>query len=317
MELTIRPMTAQERMYAYSQSSQIESQTGCIGHLRADFGGTGEEFFSSWTDHRRDLKTQDFKDEFDEVINALRSEKEYGPMLKDLHCLAKRCYSNPESCYGNDREFGFRADTPSYTFMLRLNPNKGDYNLYCYCFKRDWLDRHLAHAAKGIRFITPDYTEKFRIEDGDSIRVIREDKESRDQVCRYIDDYHMEIVGIGDSLYHICQFAEMLERNGSKVIPIRASLPERCFSVLESKGQVIAIERGKDGYFVTDRECSSDVARKAADLLNAKLGVSKAQEAAMSAGSMFGWDTPAADPKNYDTEGRAIKPRHKDRGDAR
>ena len=38
MKLEIISMTPQERMYSYSQSSQIEAQTGCIGHLRGDFG---------------------------------------------------------------------------------------------------------------------------------------------------------------------------------------------------------------------------------------------------------------------------------------
>ena len=266
MELTIRPMTPQERMYSYSQSSQIEGQAGCIGHLRGDLDSDGEAFLSSWTGHRDDLKTQDFKDEFDDVINALRYDDQHGSILKNRR-------------------------SPSYTFMLRLNPNKGEYNLYCYCFKRDWLDRHLAHAAKGIRFITPDHTEKFRLEDGDSIRMIREGQATRDYACRYIDDYHVEV---GDNLYHICEFAERMKMAGNTVIPLRSSLPERCFSVLQSTG-----------------------ARKAADLLNRKLGVSKQQEAAMSAGSMFGWDTPAADPRNYDAKGNAIKPKHKDRGDAR
>jgi hypothetical protein len=70
MELQIREMTPQERHNCYSQSAQIEAQTGCIGHLRADMDSDGKGFFSSWTDHRGDLKTQAFKDEFDEVLNA-------------------------------------------------------------------------------------------------------------------------------------------------------------------------------------------------------------------------------------------------------
>ena len=57
--------------------------------------------------------------------------------------------------------------------------------------------------------------------------------------------------------------------------------------------------------------------RALADEYNVKLGVSKAQEQAMSAGSMFGWAVPAAAPKNYDESGQPIRPKHKDRGDAR
>ena len=72
--MKIRPLNTDERKYTYAQSSQIDGQTGSIGHLRGDFGSGGKEFFSSWFDHRRDLKTDEFKNELDEVINTLRSE---------------------------------------------------------------------------------------------------------------------------------------------------------------------------------------------------------------------------------------------------
>lgn len=34
-------------------------------------------------------------------------------------------------------------------------------------------------------------------------------------------------------------------------------------------------------------------------------------------GSMFGWEVPGANPKNYDEKGHAIRPQHHDRGDER
>lgn len=50
---------------------------------------------------------------------------------------------------------------------------------------------------------------------------------------------------------------------------------------------------------------------------NERGGVTKAQTAAMLAGSLFGWEVAASDPKNYDEQGQPIKPKRHDRGDAR
>jgi hypothetical protein len=317
MDMTFRPATPAERNYTYSQSQQISMQTGCIGHLRGDMDTDGNGFFTSWDDFRKDLKTQEFKDEFDSVINTLRFDEQYGGVLKNRSALSSYCMDHIESSFAGNycHEYAFRADTEKYAYIFRLNPNKGDYNLYCYCYVREWLDKHLTNAERGIRFITPDYKEVFRIPDGDKVRITRSDGETVDRTCRFIDDYHVEV---GNNLYHICEFAERMEQAGNTVVPLRSSLPEKCYSTLLDTGNVVILKRGETGYYKTDIPyASKDEAKALVSEYNRKLGVSKGQEEAMRAGSMFGFHVPGADPKNYDENGQPIKPKHRDRGDAR
>ena len=214
-EYEMRPMIEKEDKYAFSQSSQLSEQTGLIGYLRADMGTDGNNFFSSWMDWREDRKTAEFKAEFDDIINSLREEHD---ILHDRKTLAKYCYSHPQAAMNSEMEnFGVRVDTDKYTYLLRLNPNRGEYNLYCYCYIRDWLNDHIRKAEKGIRFITPDYKEKFRLPDGGKIRVRTKDGTTFDEVCRYIDDTHVEV---GRNLYHIAEYAERLEQSGNIIAPL-------------------------------------------------------------------------------------------------
>ena len=312
MDLDMRALTEKEDKYTFSNSMQISMQCGLIGHLRADMDSDGNGFFSSWEDYRKELKTDEFKNEFDKVINSLREE---GDILYNRKSLAKYCYSSPQAKMNNEQDYyGVRVDTEKYAYLCRLNPNKGEYNLYCYCYIKNWLDKHIRSAEKGIRFITPEYKEKFRISDGEKIRITFSDGEVKDRVCRYIDDSHVEV---GDDLYHICEFAERMEQCGATFIPLRSDLPEVCYSILPSTGDVIIIKHGESGYYRCEYSTEDKAFnREFANDRNANLGVSKAQVEAMLAGSMYGWDVPAADPKSYDENGTPLR-NTKDRGDAR
>lgn len=77
-------------------------------------------------------------------------------------------------------------------------------------------------------------------------------------------------------------------------------LPELCYSVHESTGELIVIKCGECGYYSTgyntpDKERNVELA----DQLNEKLGVTMWQRQAMEVGSICGWDVPGADPAKY------------------
>ena len=66
-----------------------------------------------------------------------------------------------------------------------------------------------------IRFINSGDEEQFRIPDGGTIQVEYPDR-TFSAKCEYIDDYHTYV---GSEVYHICQFAEVLERGGGVCRP--------------------------------------------------------------------------------------------------
>lgn len=64
---------------------------------------------------------------------------------------------------------------------------------------------------KEIRFISPNYEEYFRINDGDYIEIT--DEYGQKKVlgpCEYVDEYHFRLKY---NTYHICQYAEILANN--------------------------------------------------------------------------------------------------------
>lgn len=206
---------------------------GVIGYMRADFGKTGREFWTTWFDGQPHLKTYDFKKEFEDVVNSLRDDGQEPPFASRNN-LAAFCAVNPGKEL-NSRGCGYMVRTQDYSYYFRCRPHSGDYDVYCFAYDNRWLLPEL-------------------------------------------DGQH--------------------------------ALPTGCFSVLPSTGELIGIKRGVNGYLDvtvikgTDRQES----RRKADKNNKRLGVTRAQEEAMLAGSLFGWNTPAAKPWNYKADGTPRNP---------
>ena len=162
--------------------------------------------------------------------------------------MSRFCYQHPEAEFEGNycTEYGFRVQTPQHTYMLRCNPNYGDYDFYLYAYVARFLEHHMEKAKQGIRFITPGYKELFRIPDGDHIRIFTGGGETRDRTCRFIDETHFETSGgYSSALYHICEFAERLEQSHGSVIPLRSSLPEHCYIYLPTTREIGIVKKVK------------------------------------------------------------------------
>lgn len=222
--MELKKLRGTEPLYVYSQSQQISQQTGLVGYLRGDFGQSGKEFWTTWFGFREDWNTPEFKEDIQRVVDSLRFDT---GELSSRERVAALCRQS-EDCRltGDGRWHGFRVDSGQYAYLIKCSPHQGDYNFYAYCYQKDCLDRHMAHAESGIRFIDPQYNEIFRIPDGGQIRITRSDGSELERSCRYIDDTHVEIGSPWErtELYHICQFAEIMERNGCTVQPVGPTL---------------------------------------------------------------------------------------------
>ena len=142
------PAHKEQHKFAYS-SEENDKVYKCIGHLRADFGRSGNEFWTSWWEHGNDgLKTQEFKDAFDEAINILRRTD--GDINHSRSAMDRYCWDFPAARESEDsNNYIFRMDVfpdsyPKtynvYTLIMRMNAGHGLYNLYCYCYHNGMLE---------------------------------------------------------------------------------------------------------------------------------------------------------------------------------
>lgn len=97
--------------------------------------------------------------------------------------------------------------------------------------------------GKDIRFIDSNYKDLFRIPDGGCIQI-HFPYETVVKPCTFIDEYHTQI---GCTVFHICQFAEIMERNGASYMPEPEIVgDEAAWKV--GKDRILAVQTCEDGY---------------------------------------------------------------------
>ncbi len=321
----MRVMKENEMRYCLIQNQQINMITGRIGYMHSDFNSDGESLNSTWFDEVESRNSFKFQETLNSVIDVLQNDPQYRGVIRNAEDMKLLCSTRPNSRLPvnlHSNSYGFRVDTDNYAFLLCCNVNPEHYSFSITAYLRETFDSHIKNAEKGIRFINSNYKTLFTIPDGDTIQITLDNGEQYTRICRYVDDYHFQTInGFEEkyvNLFHICQFAELMEKNGNTVVPLRSSLPDDCFVYLESTNEIALIQKGALGYFQTDYAVAdADENKNNVILLNKSRKITPAQYEAMKAGSMFGWAVPAADPKNYDDKGIPLKSKIRELGDSR
>ena len=102
---------------------------------------------------------------------------------------------------------------------------------------------------KDIRLINSHYDDLYRIPDGGVIQVDYPDGRSFTARVEHLDDYHFDMGGLGN-VFHICQFAEVMERNHADFYPEIQTQDEQAAWELGGKGY-LAIQSYEDGWDYT------------------------------------------------------------------
>ena len=128
------PLSPDKIDWGYSDSDS-ERDHACVGHLRGDFGRGGDEFWTSWFDHRPSLKSEAFRNELQDMVNGLRRK---GGLLENFTGMSRQCGKG----LANDGSFSFQAETRDYLYCLRCTPRRGDYNFYLYAYDKNAQRMH-------------------------------------------------------------------------------------------------------------------------------------------------------------------------------
>ena len=130
-KFVLRPASPDEAGLFYAQHPAEDERLGCIGHIRMDFGRSGNEFWHTWWPRGpEEWNNPEFKAELQEGVDELRQS-----VLKNRFAMERFCYGHGGKINGGwVQNYGYIVETEHYRYCLRCNPSPGDYNGYLTAF---------------------------------------------------------------------------------------------------------------------------------------------------------------------------------------
>ena len=137
----IRPARPEEAGLFYTPHPEEDKRLGTIGHVRMDFGRSGNEFWHTWWPRGpEELNSPVFKTELQEVVDTLRES-----VLKNRFAMERFCYEHGGKISdGWTQNYGYIVETEHYRYCLRCNPSPGDYNGYLTAYDLDVQRQNMA-----------------------------------------------------------------------------------------------------------------------------------------------------------------------------
>ena len=147
----IRPARPDETGLFYTPHPEEDRRRGTIGHVRMDFGRSGNEFWHTWWPRGpEELNSPVFKAELQEVVDTMREN-----VLKSRFSMERFCYEHGGKIAGGYvQNYGYIVETEHYRYCLRCNPSPGDYNGYLTAYDLDVQRQNMARGKALVGRVT-------------------------------------------------------------------------------------------------------------------------------------------------------------------
>ena len=115
----IRSARPDEAGLFYTPHPEEDKRRGTIGHIRMDFGRSGNEFWHTWWPRGpEELNSPVFKAELQEVVDTLRES-----VLKSRFAMERFCYEHGGKISGGwTQNYGYIVETEHYRYCLTVRP---------------------------------------------------------------------------------------------------------------------------------------------------------------------------------------------------